>query len=344
MEFYIFTEKTSDFQTFVGGQVNNSLELCNIAPLFKQAFYEHVCAWVCEELWEELITQYKSDKLSEWNEKLLPLMQQTIAWYTLFEYSFVGEIQVSDSGFHRVESEKHKSAYKYQTNNARFRYLKFACQCKERMLLHLDKYAARYPLWSKSDCRDEVRCLFINWTKDFNRYYTGKADRCTYECLRPIMKMIECFLLDECFGEKFINYLRDLNREKPKNLRACDKKLLDLIKFSIVNLSIQDALVRGMVQISPIGTVQSTFGSTENYVKEAPAERMTVKYVVSHYKQWGEDLWTKVKEHLDNNADKYPLYEDFCAQMCACTCSYECEEEIIYEPEAIKGNRGFLSL
>jgi hypothetical protein len=245
MTYELFASK-EEFKSFIGGAINQSLEMDSIGPHIFTAADNHIIEWLGAPLYallKEGIAEEESDPgLSEVLETLLPYVQRPLAFLTMYEYSKVGGVQFGEAGLTRVENENMKTAFRYQENEYREYMLHNGYNAIESMLKFLDSNAVSYPTW---EAKERNRSLFINYASDFRLHYNKKLNRHTFEGLRPIIEDVEYFAIATTLGETLYDALKAAILAG--SVTSTQKPLVKLVQKAIANFTIREAVARKWV-------------------------------------------------------------------------------------------------
>lgn len=312
-----------EFQAFVGGGANTSVSLKSIGPTMEMAAHNHLLPWISKAQWDKLVTEFEADNLSAEEAALIPHVQRPLAMLTLYEYSKIGGIQLSQAGFFRVEEDNRKSAFKYQENAYRDYYLNNGFEAIEMMLDFLEQNEANYPLWQTSASYNRNKALFINSAALLRDFYSKHISRYIFEVIRPILEQVEIFAILDMIGQAQFDELK--SNIQSKTLTAQETALLPYIQKPIAHFAMREAIERHLVKFDGEKVVQQESLEPQSYQKAGPASSMAVNATTRHQDDFGNRLLKRLENYLTLNIDDFPLYQ---AHIDALAAAEEEEEQI----------------
>lgn len=302
----LFTNIT-ELKTVLGGAINTSVELDSLSPAFHAAIYNHLVEWISEEFWDEFKTAYDADSLSAEQTALLPYLQRPLAKLAMYEYQQIGTVQFTESGLNRIETETHKSAYRYQeTAYSNFMLLN-GYEDLERLLVYLEAQKADFPTWAASDAYTRHRSLFITYAGEFRRAYGKQVSRYVFEIMRPVMSDIETFAILPLLGEDQFNDLKA--KILAGTTSAEEDELHRRIIRAVANYAMEESLKRELVRHDGNKIVQLE-DMESNTTKRVP-DSSHLDVTIRHSNEFANRHLTYVKEYLDANLDIFTLYSDY---------------------------------
>lgn len=322
---YIFLDDITEFKQYVGGAVNASMEMASLAPSVKDAFYTHVERWVGDAFWKRMIEGVAADNLTVNEALFLPYLRETVAYLSLYHYSSTGAVQFTESGLQREEGENLKTAYKYQVNEYRQYYLIQGYEALERMVLFLVENALQYPLWQDTEAEQEATALFINDTRTFRRRYNFNISRYTFEHLRGLMKDLDVFVAEACYGSALVADLKEKMRDG--TLTPIELELVQWTQRAIAEFAIIEAMRRNLVQIQGSRVVIIEALEPQSYQREGLPNNNQFSITIQHHKEWAERLWHRAKRHLTDNQDDFPIYTAYLEALVVAEACPERESE-----------------
>ena len=246
MATFIFSN-FDDFKNNVGGAVNQSVLLESLTPTIEEVAHTHIIPWLTQGLWDALVSGVETPA-SQTLANLLPYVQKSVAFLTMWEYAKIGGVQFSEAGLLRTESETHKTAYKNQENAYREQMRNHGFNALERMLIFLETNKADYPDWTDNDGLAYHRAVFLHLAKDMQREAAQKITRYTYNVLRPLIADLETFVLEPLLGADFLAELRtDFLAD---DLTEKQTELIKLLRKPLTHFAIHEGIQRMWVQIN----------------------------------------------------------------------------------------------
>lgn len=324
MATYLYATDT-DFQTFAGGSANVSLELDTIAPTMLEAAHAHLIPWLSEPLWNDLVDAVANDDATSAEADLLPYVQRPLAYLTLYEYSRIGGMMMSEAGMFRIESEDRKSAYKYQENNYREYMLHHGYEALERMLTYLEENESDFSGWANSSAYTANKALLINTAADFRARYSKYISRYTFEMLRGIIQDVETMAIIPTLGQEQYDAIKEAILAK--DLSEAEQALLPLLQQAVAHYAVQEAMVRHLVQLQGNRIIQQDQGIDQSTTAQRLPEGRLASWTSRRERDMADRYITRITAFLQDNLSDYPLYEAYLDAQAAAEASDTQEDD-----------------
>lgn len=294
----------ADFKQYVGGRINQSIQLESLEPTIYETARRHITPWLTDALYNTLVG---GSGLTGAEEALLPYVRRPLALLTMYEYSKVAAIEVGESGMHRIESETRKSAYRYQERQYKEDALEKGYNALETMLKYLDANKANFATWAASDEGLVHRTPLLNYASDFRLLALPECDRYTFECIRPIISEVETFAIKKLLPATF--WAGFITRHLAGTLTAAEKVLRQYMRQSIAHRSIQEAINLRWIRIDGgrIG-VHEDFGDQRNTNITMPSTTGANLYV--HHVTWSDRFNATWIEYIKANSASFSTVFD----------------------------------
>lgn len=303
----IFTS-IDNFKEFVGGAVNRSLELDSIAPAYHQVVQQSIIPLIGETLWATIDSTW-DDTPSAAITALLPYVRRPIAQLTMYEYAAIGNVQFSEAGIVRMETESMKSAYKYQENAYREWMLNAGHEALEELQLFLMSNSGDYADWTGDDAYARSYELMINTARTFRAYYSKKVSRYVYEVLRPIIEEVEIFAIEPSIGEGQYNRLKA--GILADDLTSDELILLQKLQRAICHFAVEEAMQRNFVQFDGDKVVRIEGTGDQASTDRMAASGREMTFAKRYHQYHAHRHLERAITYLDDNSDTYPLYAAF---------------------------------
>jgi hypothetical protein len=299
----------TELKTILGGAINTSVELDSLSPAFHAAIYNHLVEWISEAFWDEFKTAYDADTLSAEQTALLPYLQRPLAKLAMYEYQQIGTVQFTESGLNRIETETHKSAYRYQENAYSNFMLLNGYEDLERLLVYLETNKADFATWTGSDAYTRNRSLFITYASEFRRAYGKQVSRYVFEIMRPVMSDIETFAVLPLLGE---DQFADLKAKILAGTTSSEEdELHNRIIRAVANYAMEESLKRELVQHDGNKVVQLESSILQSNTTKRVPDSSHLDVTIRHSHEFANRHLSYVKEYLDNNLDTFTLYSAY---------------------------------
>lgn len=315
----------SDLKTFLGGAVNTSVELSSLAPAFHAAVYNHIVEWIDVGFWDEIKSAYDGASLSAEQTALLPYLQRPLAKLAMYEHRQIGTVQFTESGLQRIETEMHKTAYRYQENAYSQFMLNNGYEDLERLLVYLEANKTDFPTWTSSDAYTRFRALFITYAAEFRRAYGKQVSRYVFEIMRPVMQDIETFALIPLMGEDQFNDLKA--NLLAGTASAEEQELRARIIRSVASYTMEESLKRQWVQLEGNKVIQLEQGIMQADEARRVVDPASLNIAINHNKEFANRHLSYVKQYLDDNLDVFTLYSDYLDELADAEAAEEAETE-----------------
>jgi hypothetical protein len=167
--------------------VTSSLKFEAIKPDLENAQMVFVHNEIGEELCDVLAVYSGENAIFN---KALELARKAVAGYALADYLPKNSVNISGAGNTRSETEREKSAYRYQEENLIESYLKLAESSIELLLKHCEKYATELN-WNETPQYTYLKSNHIPSADIFSEYVFIGNSRRVFKRLKPILETLQ---------------------------------------------------------------------------------------------------------------------------------------------------------
>lgn len=297
----------SAFKAFVGGAINQTVDLDSLAPVIADTARRHLVPYLSMDFYNSLVAAAAGTPSAE-EEALLPYVQRSLALLTMHEYAKVAAIEFGESGMFRIETDNRKSAYRYQEKQYSEYMLEKGYDALELMLRFLDNNIDDYPEWGASDAAEAHLSALLNYAEDIRLLLNIHCDRYTFETLKPIIAEVQHFgverLLPGAFWQEFIaGYQLD-------DLSDSEITLLNHIRSAIAHRSYEEATRRMIVTIrSGRLYVQEDIGDQNSTNRLTPSGQSAGLNMIAH-DIWSDRHTNRWKRMINDNKGDFALVFD----------------------------------
>ncbi|MEO0341464.1 MAG: DUF6712 family protein [Bacteroidota bacterium] len=293
-----------DFKVYVGGAVNKSVELDSLQPAYHEVLQKNIIPLLGQTLWNTVSDTWNNNPTSE-TTALLPFIKRPLSQLTMFEYAKIGNIQFSESGMMRVETDQMKSAYKYQEKQYQDWMRTAGYNSLEELQLFLMENKANYADWPAS----ESFRLMINTARTFRSYFGKQVNRYIFEILRPIIEEVEIFVIEPSIGTAQYDILKTAIAEA----NADDDQLILLHKLyrALAHFTIEEAMHRQFVKFDGDQVVKMEGLEPQTYTKTSNASGKEVEFARRYHQFRAAQHLKRALTFLQDNLDTYPEYKAF---------------------------------
>jgi len=303
----------AEFKSFIGGGVNYSVELDSLLPTIQEAAEQYIAPWLTEAVWDELVADFEADNLSIQQEDLLPYVRRPLAYLAMYEYSKIAGIQMSEAGMMRVESDTHKTAFKYQEAAYREAMRETGFNALAKMLEFLDTNAEFHTTWRDDGGRLRYRTTLLHRHTDMSDILGRTISRYTFQQIRPILLDVETFAFQPLLGEDQLEELRDHFRTN--TLSAAETSLLTLMRKASANFAFAEAIKRMYVQVKGEAIVHVEAAADQSLRTETTAALSPAGLLIDVSSEWANRHFSYLQNYLQANAADFPLYEAYQAEQ-----------------------------
>lgn len=232
-------------------EVNNGLTWASFAPSIRQAEQQDLIPVIGKPLYQALDNAIAQTSLSPAQQKLLPLVQAVVAPYSLYRYIPRGEVQMSDGGIQRMETENNKTAYKSQVMNLRASLQEAGDEAMESLLDYLEGNKADFPEWENSLERKRFNRLLIRGGRDLKLYYSAiRQPQRMFRYVASMIETVEDLTMQSVFGAEYAVVKAS---SLAGTTSVAQDELIDLLKKAIINMAMSKALIELELRIDESG-------------------------------------------------------------------------------------------
>lgn len=272
----IFTD-FAQLKSFIGGGINTSMDIRSLEPVIYDTARAHLVPYLSQTFYDSMVAAATSGSPTAPQTALLPFIRRALAKLTIYEYQKIGNVEMGESGLHRIETETRKSAYKYQEKNYKDYFLIGGYNDIETMLKFLSDNAGQYTTWANTDEALAHRNSILNYSSQFRLSVQRDCDRWTFETLRPLIQFATEFQIQQVIPVALYDGL--ITRYKAVTLTAPEKELLTRMRKAIAHRAISEAIKQRWVQYKD-GRVSVTeyFGDSADANQTLPPQAFTSVY------------------------------------------------------------------
>lgn len=290
--------------------VSNQLEYDTLKPYIIRAEREYIIPEIGQDLYDTIEAFSQSSSSSSTSiadEELLERLQEAIINFALYLGFDTLVVNVSDAGIQRTETETSKTAYQYQELNLRNNFLESGYETLGRALEFLEDNKEIYTDWSNNATYyNRFKNLLVHTPVLFSDIFDIKNSWSVFFQIRSVIRKMEDFHISQVLGSDFLTEIKAEILDDD----ATNQTLIDIIRKSVVYLSLSDAALSKIVTFSKEGAIQvKQAGLNINNLKE-PASTDKVSAFINQTRSDGEKYVMQLREHLNNNASasKYATY------------------------------------
>lgn len=230
-----------EIRSFVNGSAG--MEYIVFEPHLQSTFDGFIEPLLGNNTIARLLSIYDKTDSKDNEKKLLRICQQANAnlaiWYGFNELNSV----LSDDGVQRVESDSHKSLYKYQERTLKNNYRDKGFNALDRMLSFLETNVSDFPEYKTAETYTFHRSAIVPNANTVSRYVNINNSRIIFLSLLPHLNFVQQTKLLSFVGNDLFNSLLiELKKEDPDSKIV---KLRELLQPVIVCHAVSRYIVSG---------------------------------------------------------------------------------------------------
>jgi len=280
------------------------MELASLVPAYHEAVHKNIIPLLGDSLWETVDTTWDGSPTAE-TTALLPYVRRALAHLTLYEYSHIGNVQFSEAGLVRMETEQMKTAYKYQERQYAHWMRDSGYNRLEELQLFLMNNSADYPGWDASAAYQYL----INTARTFRAYYGKTVSRYTFEMLQGIMQEVELIAIETNLGADFYERLRA--GQQAGDLTDAETIALHRAYRAITHYTIEEAMIRNFVTFDGDQVVKREGAVNQTYTAERTNTTDDAVFSKRYHQHRAKLHLDRLLSYLQSDLDSFPLYKTF---------------------------------
>lgn len=232
---------------FIAGiEANTGLKWPSIQPSIQTAQLRYIKPILGAALYDSLLTEMQDTEVSDLTspkQALAIRIQNALRRLSLYIYAPLGEIQLTDAGMMRTETNNQKSAFKYQTEAYQKAQLDMGFELLEELIDYMDSHAGDYSTWTSTDEYKFYKSLFIKTGAQLQLHCSSiRYPRRLFLLLRSTMLTVQQTIIKEAITADIFDALIAKNQSTTPNFTDEEKELLDKLKPAIANFTIARGL------------------------------------------------------------------------------------------------------
>lgn len=264
----------------------------------------------------QTLDDYAEDKSNEYFDFALKMSRKAIVHLAFYLGFDILSISISDSGFHRIESEQSKSLWNYQERNIKGYFVDRGFEALEALMAYLEKNEAEFPDWvDDPEAYSIVNESFINTAVEFTNHYSPlKNSRLVFLKWKSAMQFAEDTNLKSVLGDDLFDKIKELIKDGDiKELINVDyKNILPYIRKALVYWTVYHGIKELGINYSDRGAFfQSTSASGSNMISEKDLSDSDIEYQKQIVHERAIIYNNELVRYLNSNIEKLPEYADF---------------------------------
>lgn len=302
-------KSTADLQQYT--EVNSHVNFASLQSSIRRAEKELLVPVVGIPFLADIDTKYNANVLSVAEANLLKVLQAALAPYAMSLYIPKAEVNVTDGGVRRMETDTAKTAFQYQVTALKKAYEAEAASAVEYLVEYLELNKADFPAWTASEAFLKYRGLFIKTGGQFNEYFPTATPWRNFLFLRPLIADIEQSLIAAQLGDAFFVALKAKEKTIAPDYTPEEQQLLQLIKKAVAHKTIAEAIARQVVRIDGNGiSVIAGGGSGDADSVRGSVSDNQLSHLRSNTLSWAESWLAEMNSYLNAKASPtvFPEY------------------------------------
>lgn len=305
-------EDIASLKTVTGGAISATMEYDSISPFFQIAHERHIEIWLGTDLLDALEAGLDAGSpLAKWTA-LAPYYRRALGWLTMYEYLSFAAVQLGEGGLHRVETDSHKTAYKYQEKPVREGALTNGYEALEKLLIFLEAQQDDYDEWELSTGYQIYHGVLLNTAMAFRMVSSKKIGRKVFEVVRGMVTDVEEQALVPLLGEDQYEALLTARKTGTYTSEALEKKVILLCQRISAHFTLVAALKEHLVTLKGDAVVQVESPDDQSLPKEGAPSLPAIGLRLDLHDQTANAYIRKLRTLLDANVED-PALEHYAA-------------------------------
>ncbi|WP_338814061.1 DUF6712 family protein [Bernardetia sp. Wsw4-3y2] len=282
----------------------------NIRHSLKTATTKFLFRYIPRDFYSDFSKKYDEGELNEFEEELLPYLQETIVLYAFAISTAKRQVIETDSGIHIVSTPTQKTAFEHQIKALKDSYLEDANYALEELLEFLTENAEKKELlkWRKSEFFTDSTECFVKNSKECNKIASSLNIEARHfiemkSDLKNVQeKQIKATLTPSLYEQLLTQY-------KENKVSELNKKLLQPIKEAILYLGYVKYTDLQQLKNTTDGTTIPEKSNNSLFSRKQATGKVLNAFSFRLYEE-GNAALGELKTLLDENYKDYPLYEN----------------------------------
>jgi hypothetical protein len=267
---------------------------------------KHIVPLLGADQFNELNNAYTADEntMAERLKVLLDYCRKITGPYLCVYYAPKSDVQVSDAGVRRAETENLKTAFQYQVKNFIAANLAEAMDAEELLLAYLENNAGIFPIWRDAADNKQYRKLFIKTATEFNELFNTAAPHTNFRALRSTMVDVEEITVRHQIGNTIFDALK-IKTMAGTVLSSEEKELMLPLKKAIAAFTIAQAIPFIHLRIGEEGLTSAggNFASNDAISSRIPASDNAISFLKRSATDRGQSWMARAQQVIKS----YPL-------------------------------------
>lgn len=297
------------FKTHVGGAYSSSVKIESIT-----SFINDAVLLVSERIGKETADLLMGNDLTGKKAIAAGLFKSAVAWFTVNDYHSFDGVVKTENGLMRVETDTHKSAFKYQDTRYESKAIVKAYSNLELLFKILFENPTDFTEYRDSPERALNMSHYLNFTNDFRWARCIVPDRFTLESLLPYISDIETFMVAPFLGETLNNSLMSklyANDEPNPAKKQAQLALIRLLQQGIAQFAYHLAVVGNVIEFQGNRVfVREKVGNDDYSTQKTPSfDILTATY--NQKRDWANRYFQRAEGFIRDNEAVFGDWQGF---------------------------------
>lgn len=292
--------------------VNINLSIENLKPFIGRSEIKYLIPLLGLEQYEEIKAYADSNTTNEDLEKLLNVCIPPIVFLSVYEGYDLLNVEFSDSGFHRNETEGKKGLYGYQERNIKGYLKNTGFNGLENVLKFLEENIDTYEKWADSEACSSAYDGLIRTASEFSKFYVQLRDSSiVFRQMKSAMQRAEDFQIRCKIGDTIVDTVKELIKDReidqPTNNKY--KLLLPYIQKPLAYLTVYEAANELGVKLTDKGMYFEEVNAgliPDNISETSPDSK--VEAIKTQTYAYGRRYLTLLANYLNDHAADFEEY------------------------------------
>lgn len=292
--------------------VSTGLSWEALSPFIETSEREYLKPLIGEELYDRL-SNYLSGDISSGSGEDADMLEEAIyfckkatANLSVWEGYHIFSANISDKGSRRLETEEHKSLYKYQEDELKERLENTGHNSLDSLLTFLETNIEYFPEFEETNTYNNLKASIIKDTDTFDTIYDiGKSRLVFLRLNRFITQAIDLDIKKVLGNSLYTELITEIQKESPAEKIT---NLLSYVQKPLVFFTISRGLDEVGYDITKKGITYLKSATNSPSMRREQADRDTVFNMARKAQSTGEHYLEAMKQFLIANATTYTTY------------------------------------
>lgn len=289
-----------------------------LKPHIENAEKKYILPLLGREMYDEINAFYKADFPAEptdpekdMKELLLKTQHALIHLAYFIGFDFLN-VQVTDSGFQRVESDRTKGLFHYQEQNLKKYFSDSGFNGLDDVLVFLEDNIRHFREFEESENYTVLKTSFLPTVKDTEAIpFNLNGSRLLFLALRPMVAYVEDMQIRRLLGKSIYNEVKEeLKKDNPAEKVV---KLLPYIRKPLIYLASAFFMEETGASLDEKGLFfEKTDAVYRGQQKREPSTEERIAAMIARNRKIGNDYMEELAEYLgeewNHSAGKWGMF------------------------------------